>query len=249
MQLLLAARIACVDRAHRGHHVVVAINFVDENNARLGVFVGRGDDPIPNVRGEDHARYRRLFNRAIAQICRLESQLVGKRRRRTVRATIYHIICSSCSVENRLCPRIVLKFRLKPRSAINRIHEKVSYSYRNIEIRQACLIVLRVNKPQNIWVRDRENAHVCTAANAALLHDLGRLIDDIHERNRAGRDAACRIDHRACGPQKLVSHARAATGLVNDRDILCVFHDALDRIGDVQDKARRKLAFGFARIY
>src|SRR5205814_156250 len=40
MQLLLAARITSVDRAHRGHHVVVPIDLIDKDDPRLGILVG-----------------------------------------------------------------------------------------------------------------------------------------------------------------------------------------------------------------
>ena len=49
MQLLLTARIAREYRAHRRHHVVMPIHFVDEDNARLCIFMRGGYDPIPNI--------------------------------------------------------------------------------------------------------------------------------------------------------------------------------------------------------
>src|SRR5438309_11833421 len=49
MELLFTAWITSQDRSHRGHHVIVAVDLVDKDNTRLGVFMGRSDYTIPNV--------------------------------------------------------------------------------------------------------------------------------------------------------------------------------------------------------
>ena len=64
MQELFAAGIARHDRAHRIDHVIVAIDFVDEGDARLGILVGAGDDPVPDV-----GRDRPIPGRAALQSC------------------------------------------------------------------------------------------------------------------------------------------------------------------------------------
>src|SRR5690242_17132452 len=91
-------------------------------------------------------------------------------------------------------------------------------------------------------------AHVRASANAALFDDFGRLIDDIHEADGPRGNAPSRIDHRAGRAQKFVRHSGAAARLVNDGDVLRVFHYALDRVWNIQHKACSKLAFWFAGI-
>ena len=72
MQKLLAAGVARINRPHRLHHVVVTIHLIDESNSRLGILVGAGDDAVPDVRRVNHARPRRLFNRAVGKIGSVE---------------------------------------------------------------------------------------------------------------------------------------------------------------------------------
>ena len=98
--------------------------------------------------------HRRLFDRAVAKIGGFKSEFVGKCRGRAVRAAIDGIIGSGHSVENRLRPRFAVKFGLKPSAAIDRVHKQIGHRHRNIEIRQARLIVLGVDKSQNIGMRD-----------------------------------------------------------------------------------------------
>src|SRR5678815_1606978 len=62
MQELLAAWIARVDWAHRFHHMIVTVYFVDESDSRFSVLVRARNDAVPNIRGEDHARQRWFFN-------------------------------------------------------------------------------------------------------------------------------------------------------------------------------------------
>src|SRR5262245_34693648 len=94
-----------------------------------------------------------------------------------------------------LLPGLAVELRLKPSTAIHRIHEQVSNGNGNIKVREACLVILRVNKTQNVRMRNTQDAHVRTAPDAALLNDLGRLVDDVHETDRTTRDASCRIHH------------------------------------------------------
>ena len=68
VQKLFATGIARHDRAHRLHHVIVPVHFIDEGDAGLGILVGAGNDPVPDVRRENHPRPRRFFLDAIRQI-------------------------------------------------------------------------------------------------------------------------------------------------------------------------------------
>ena len=60
MKHLFAARIAGVNRSHRVHHMVMAIYFVNKDDARFGVFVRRSDDAIPDVGRVNHSRRGRI---------------------------------------------------------------------------------------------------------------------------------------------------------------------------------------------
>ncbi len=70
-----------------------------------------------------------------------------------------------------------------------------------------------------------------------------RLVDDIHKADGPGRDAASRVDHRSRGAQILIRHSGSAARLMNDRNVLRVFHYSFDRVGYIEDEAGRKLAF------
>ena len=156
MQLLFAARVARVDRAHRRHHVVVTVDLVDKDDAGLGVFVSGRDDAVPDVGCKDHAGHRRFFDGAVRKIGRFECKFVGKSRGRTVGTAINDVIRTGYRVENGLRPRLALKLGLKPRAAVDRVHKQVRHGHRDIKICQARLIVLGVDEPQNIGMRDAQ---------------------------------------------------------------------------------------------
>ena len=90
------------------------------------------------------------------------------------------------------------------------------------------LIVLRVNEAQHVRMRDAHHAHVSATAHTALLHCVGRRVEDIHERHGAAGDSVSRTNHRTARTQLLKSEARAAAGLMNDRGIGRGLHDAGD---------------------
>src|SRR6185503_5645212 len=119
MEKLLAAGIARIDRSHRLHHVVVTIHFVDEGDSRLGIFVGTGDDAVPDVRGVDHSRTRWFFNRAIGEISVDERLLVGERYSRTIGTAVDNILTVAHWIVNRICPRLAVKLELEPLVIIN----------------------------------------------------------------------------------------------------------------------------------
>ncbi len=110
------------------------------------------------------------------------------------------------------------------------------------------LIVLRVNEPQNVRVRNAHHSHVRAASHASLLHDIGDLVDDVHERHWTRSNARRRAYHRAVRSQELVGHARATTGLVNGGCRCRMVHDSVQRIRNFQNKARRELSFRFAGV-
>ena len=63
-----------------------------KDDARLGIFVSRGDDAVPNVGRIDHTRHRRLFDSAISEVGSFKSELVGECRGRAVGTAINNII-------------------------------------------------------------------------------------------------------------------------------------------------------------
>ncbi len=97
-------------------------------------------------------------------------------------------------------------------------------------------------------MRNAHNAHVGAAPDAALLHDVGDLVDDVHERHRTRRYAGRRTDHRTAWTQEFVGHAGSAASLMNDGRSFRVLHDPGDRIRHIKHEARSKLAVGFAGV-
>ena len=106
-----------------------------------------------------------------------------------------------------------------------------------------------MDKAENVGVSDSHHSHIRAAANTALFHDIGYLIDDVHERNGPGGGAVSQADGGACGAQRLVSHAGAAAGLMNHRGNLGMVHDAGNGVGNSENKASGKLAIVAAGIY
>ena len=248
MQLLLAARITRIDRTHRRYHVVVAINFVDEDDAGLSVFVGRRDNAVPDVRHIDHSGKRRRFDSHFGQIRSLECELIREGRGRTIGLAINHVVRTRYRIEHGLLPRLAVEFGVEPGAAVDGVHEPVRDGDRDIKICEAALIVLCVNEPENVRMQDREDAHVRTAPHTALFHDLSRLIDDVHEAHRARGNTSRRIDHRPGRAQKFIGHAGPAAGLMDDRDVLGVLHDPLYRIRNIQYKTCCELSLRLTGI-
>src|SRR5438132_11302144 len=174
----------------------MAIDFVDEGDARLGVFMSAGDDPVPDVGRVDHSRRRWLFNQSIGKIGSVESLFIAEGDGRTIRTAIDDIVAARDRIENGIVPAFTFEVELIPLVAIDRVEKLVSNVDGNIEVRERVLIVLRVNETQNVRMRPAYHAHVCATAHAALLYGVGRRVADIHERDGAAGDAMRRSDHR-----------------------------------------------------
>ncbi len=136
MQELLAAGVAGIDRPHRLLHMIVTIHLVDEGDSGLRVFMGAGNNPIPDVGRVDHTRTRRFLNRAVGKIRIDERLLVRERDSRTIRASIDKVITIAYWIVNRIRPRLAVKLELKPFVVINGLEELVGHVYRDIEIRE-----------------------------------------------------------------------------------------------------------------
>src|SRR3954465_3761380 len=111
------------------------------------------------------------------------------------------------------------------------------------------LIILRVNETQHIRMSDTHHSHVRAASDAALLHDIGNLIHDVHERHWPRGNTASRSNKGAVRSQEFISHARAAAGLMNSGRSLSVLHDSGDRIRNFEYKTRSQLSISAPRVY
>ena len=226
----------------------MAVDLVDKDDARLGILVSRRDDPVPDVGCVNHARHRRFLDDAIREVGGLKREFVGKCRCRPVSPAIHYVIRPCHRIKNRLGPGLILKLGLEPNTAVDRVHKQVRNCHGYIEICEAGLVVLGVDKPQDVRMRHAQNTHVSASSNTALLYHLCRLIDDVHKAHGPRCDASRRVDHRTRGAQKLVRHSGASARLVDDGNILCVLHNAFDRIRHIEDKAGCELALRLTRI-
>lgn len=252
MERLLRARVRRVDRPHALHHVVVTVDLVNKDHARLGVAVRGGHDAIPNVRRIDHAGARRLFLRARVEQARrlrlVERRAVAERHRPSILQAVDGVRAVLHGVEDGLFPRLVVEGELIPLLIIHGGEELVRHRHGDVEVGQGVLVVLGVDEAEQVRVVNPHDAHVRAAPDAALLHRVGRRVKDVHERDRARSDAVRRAHHRARGPQLLEREARAAARLVDDGRVGRRLHDARDGVRHVEDEARGELARRLARV-
>ena len=129
MKRLLRARVRRVDGPHRIHHVVVAVDLINEDDARLCVAVRRGDDAVPDVRRVNHPDLRRLLARAAFKQARLLRLRVGRavaeRDGLAVGATVDGVCRVLHGVEDRLVPRPAVERELEPLLFVNGLEELV----------------------------------------------------------------------------------------------------------------------------
>src|SRR5215217_2173406 len=105
-----------------------------------------------------------------------------------------------------------------------------------------------MDKTQDVRMRYAHHSHICATPDAALLHNIGHLVNDVHERHWTRRNTGRRAHHGAVWPQKLISHAGAAASLVNGSRSLGMLHDSGKRVGDIQNKTRRELSICFTGV-
>src|SRR4030095_16693648 len=101
------------------------------------------------------------------------------------------------------------------------------------------LVILGMNETKHIRMGNAHHTHVRSTTNTTLLNDVRHLIDDVHERDWTRGHPRGRTNHRSCWSQKLVSHSGSATSLVNRRCRLCMIHDPLQRVRQIENKASR----------
>ena len=106
---------------------------------------------------------------------------------------------------------------------------------------------LRVHELEDVGVLGGEDGHVRAAPHAALLDDLGRGVEDAHERDRPARDAVRGLHDVAPRPQPREREAGPAAGLVDERGPLERVEDRGEVVLDRQDEAGGELAVRRAR--
>src|SRR3989442_11817798 len=114
--------------------MIVAIDFVDEGNARFRITMRAGYDAVPDVRSISHAGSRRLFNQSVRKIGGFECFFFAGRHSRAVGPSIHNISAPRDWIENPLRPRLALEFKLIPFVVIAGLAKLVPHIYRKIEI-------------------------------------------------------------------------------------------------------------------
>ena len=165
--------------------MIVAIDFVDERNAGLGMAMRAGYDAVPDVRSIRHAGSRRFFNQSVGKIGGFECFFVAKSHRRAIRPAIDNIVAPRDGIENRLRPRLAIEFELVPFIMIDSLEKLIRHVHGNVEVGERMLIVLGMNKAQHVGMPDAHHAHIRAPTHATLLHSIGGRIENIHERYRA----------------------------------------------------------------
>src|SRR5689334_11801213 len=104
------------------------------------------------------------------------------------------------------------------------------------------LVVLRVNKAKNVRMRYAHHAHVGSPSNAALLYDLGDLVDDVHERDWTGSRAVAKANACALRSEKFVGHSGSAACLMYESGKFRMVHDSGEGIRNGENKTSSELS-------
>ena len=75
-------------------------------------------------------------------------------------------------------------------ASLERPHEACRDADRQVEIAHLRRVFLECDEVQNIRMVDAENAHIGSAPCPALLNDIRGQVEDAHEGDRPGGDAA-----------------------------------------------------------
>ena len=78
-------------------------------------------------------------------------------------------------------PRLVIELELKPAVVVDCSKDIISDVDGDVEVNKGMLVVLCMNKPKYIRMVNAHHSHIGAATHAALLYDVGYLIDDVHE--------------------------------------------------------------------
>src|SRR5689334_594676 len=112
----------------------MTIHLVDESDTGLCVFVRTRDNPVPNVRREDHARKRRLFDRAVGKIGGQKRLSIAERYCRSIWSAINDVVVVAYRIVNPFIPGRAIKLELKPFILIDGVQEVISDVDGDIEV-------------------------------------------------------------------------------------------------------------------
>src|SRR5207249_3953201 len=105
--------------------VIMAIDFVDEGDARLGIAMRATDNAVPDVRRVNHARRGRLFNQSIGKIGSVEGFLISESDGGTVGPAIDDVVATGDRIENGLVPQLAIEVELIPFVLVDSIQKLV----------------------------------------------------------------------------------------------------------------------------
>ena len=136
---------------------------------------------------------------------------------------------------------------------VDRRHEGVGDRDRDVEVGDLGRVVLAGDELHDVRVVHPEDAHVGAAAGAALLDDVGRGVEQAHERHRPRGHAHRGADDVVLGTEPREAEPGAAAALVHQRHrAQRVVDPALavrERVVDRQDEAGGELAQGAAGVH
>src|SRR6185369_12455843 len=104
----------------------MTIHFIDESDAWFRVLVCTGNNPVPDVRREDHAWTRRFFDRAVGKIGREKCPSIAERYCSSIGSSVNHILVITHWIKNPLIPVRFVELKLKPLIVINCAQKLVS---------------------------------------------------------------------------------------------------------------------------
>ena len=111
----------------------------------------------------------------------------------------------------------------------------------DVEVDQRLPVFLGADEAQDVGVGDPQDAHIGAPAGAALLDHIGGGVEGADEADRPAGDAAGGADHIALRAQAAEREAGAAAALVNQRRLLDLVEDFVQRIVHRQHEAGRQL--------
>ncbi len=201
--------------------VVQLVDLVDEDEARLGVVVGGGHDHVPQMPGLDPpvdlAGHQAIVAHDVAVMHRPFAPdhlgIVGQ------------IQLGGFLGMHREDQR---PFGV----GLDRLHELVGDQQAQVELAQAAVLALGADELEHVRMADVEGAHLRAAAAAGRRHGEAHLVEDIHERQRAGGVRTGAGHERAARAQGGELVADAAAGLERQPGLVDLAEDVVHRVGD-----------------
>src|SRR5262245_2137079 len=95
-----------------------------------------GNNPVPDIRREDHSRPWCFFDRSVGKISREKRLPIAESHTRPIRGPVDNIIAIAYRIVNRLGPGLAVEFQLKPLVVIDRFQKLIRDVYRDVEVRQ-----------------------------------------------------------------------------------------------------------------